>query len=83
MISEIEECDQPVSAKSCVRSIQRGPSDNTPALDRVDNTKGYVKGSVLVTSSRANVLKRDAEEWELRAIADYTRSAMTVKEGAA
>jgi hypothetical protein len=53
---------------------KKGATDNTPTLDRVDNSKGYLKGNVFVISSRANLLKRDAEEWELRAIADYMGS---------
>lgn len=58
---------------------KKGATDNTPTLDRVDNSKGYVKGNVFVISSRANILKRDAEEWELRAIADYMKSILGTK----
>ena len=38
-----------------------------PSLDRIDGTKGYVKGNVRVISHRANMLKNDAtiEELEL------------------
>lgn len=50
---------------------EKGPTDNSPTLDRIDNALGYVKGNVLVISFRANAIKRDAEEWELRAVADY------------
>lgn len=41
-----------------------------PSLDRLDNTKGYVKGNVCVVSFRANHLKNDATAHELRTIAD-------------
>lgn len=37
----------------------------TPSIDRIDNTKGYVTGNVLVISTRANTLKRDASRDEL------------------
>jgi hypothetical protein len=49
----------------------KGPSDNSPALDRIDNTKGYVWNNVIVVSWRANRIKNDATAEELRAIADF------------
>ncbi|PPD55499.1 MAG: hypothetical protein CTY12_00555 [Methylotenera sp.] len=45
--------------------------DNTPSLDRVDNSKGYIKGNVQVISMRANRLKSDATLSELRALINY------------
>lgn len=44
---------------------------NSPALDRVNNHLGYVKGNVVVVSHRANTIKRDASVAELRALADF------------
>lgn len=46
-------------------------TNNSPTLDRIDNTKGYVKGNVIVVSRRANILKRDATLEELQAIAKF------------
>ena len=42
--------------------------ENTPfaaSLDRIDSTRGYVKGNVQVLSTRANILKNDATLEEL------------------
>jgi hypothetical protein len=44
------------------------PSANLPSLDRIDNSKGYVKGNVWVISWRANVVKGSATHAELRAL---------------
>ena len=40
--------------------------DNSPALDRIDNTRGYVPGNVWVISHRANRMKGNATKKELR-----------------
>jgi len=57
---------QPVHGKAC--------RDSSPSLDRIDNSKGYVKGNIAVISFRANTLKNNATAEELRAIADYIDS---------
>ena len=41
----------------------RRPS--SPSLDRIDSSKGYVKGNIIVCSWRANFLKSDATLTEL------------------
>ncbi|KKN96790.1 hypothetical protein LCGC14_0164340 [marine sediment metagenome] len=50
-----------------------GITTNTPTMDRVDNSKGYVPGNVQVISWRANMIKRDATIPELEAIIRYMR----------
>jgi hypothetical protein len=40
-------------------------TDNTPSLDRIDNTRGYTKDNVWVVSWRANSIKRDSTPREL------------------
>jgi hypothetical protein len=35
------------------------PCANSPTLDRVDNSKGYVKGNIRVISHKGNSLKRE------------------------
>ena len=46
-------------------------TDNSPSLDRIDNSKGYTKDNVFVISFRANALKNDATLDELKAIVKY------------
>lgn len=48
-----------------------GGKPNSPALDRIDNNKGYVKGNVMVVSHRANMMKVDASPEELLKFADW------------
>jgi hypothetical protein len=41
---------------------------DSPSLDRIDSSKGYVKGNVRVISVRANMLKNDATIEELEMV---------------
>jgi hypothetical protein len=49
---------------------------NAPTLDRVDNSKGYVKGNVCVISRKANTLKGNGTPQELAAVALYASKAL-------
>ena len=39
---------------------------NSPSIDRIDSTKGYVKGNVKIISLRANMMKNVANLQELQ-----------------
>ena len=57
----------PVLGMPIQRNIGSGFHNNSPSLDRIDNTQGYTKDNIRVISNRANLLKCDAtlEELEL------------------
>lgn len=49
---------------------------NSPTLDRIDNTKGYIKGNIAVISNRANAMKRDASTKEIQRLLEYMQNAI-------
>lgn len=48
-----------------------GGKKNSPALDRIDNTKGYVRGNVMIISHLANMMKSSANREELIKFANW------------
>lgn len=42
-----------------------GNREFSPSLDRIDNSKGYVKGNIQVISNKANTMKHNAGKDEL------------------
>lgn len=61
----------PILGTKLKANISKGGDHNSPSLDRIDPSKGYVKGNVHVISKRANVIKSDATEEEVRKVADW------------
>lgn len=61
-------------------SAQRGNGrrslPNSPSLDRIDPSKGYVKGNVWIISNRANAIKNDASHEELKLVAEAVGRAI-------
>jgi len=58
------------------RSTHQGTSggrDNSPALDRVDNGKGYIKGNILVISHLANMMKSSANKEQLLKFSEWVQ----------
>lgn len=52
------------------------PKFRSPSLDRIDTTKGYIRGNVDIICWRCNALKRDGTLHELRAIITYMESKL-------
>lgn len=46
---------------------------NSYSLDRIDNTKGYIKGNVHIISWRANNLKKDGTHEEFEKLAEWEK----------
>jgi len=53
---------------SCRRNVGNIVLDGSPSLDRIDPTKGYVKGNVWIISYRANLIKNNATHEELKLV---------------
>ena len=52
-----------------------GKNPNNPSLDRIDSTKGYIKGNINVISWRANDLKKDGKLDEFIKIVEYLNAS--------
>lgn len=48
-----------------------GFSKWSPSIDKIDPTKGYVRGNIQIVSMLANCMKRDATAAELRTFAEW------------
>lgn len=61
----------PVFGVAFVYGVKGHP--NSPSLDRIIPTLGYVKGNVAVISRRANIIKNNASAAELERVAAWLR----------
>ena len=46
---------------------------SSPSIDRIDNTKGYIPGNIIVVSRRVNILKKDGTIEEIVKIGEFYR----------
>lgn len=52
------------------------PLMNSPSLDRIDPSKGYVKGNVWIISNKANSIKNNATHDELKRVTEAVGRAI-------
>ena len=64
----------PVLGIPLVASKNGSPSSNSPSLDKIVPSDGYVKGNVAVISFRANALKSNATVEELQAVINWMKA---------
>jgi hypothetical protein len=55
----------------------RNSKKNSPSLDRVDSSKGYVKGNVRVISMKANAAKSNLSQEDIRRLYEYVSGLQT------
>jgi len=60
----------PILDVPLIKSKEKQKS-NSPSLDRIDNTKGYIKGNVRVISLKANSLKNNMTLFQIEALYNY------------
>jgi hypothetical protein len=61
---------------SARRGNKSAPLPNSPSLDRIDPTRGYVKGNVWIISHKANCIKSNASHEELKLVTEAVGRAI-------
>ena len=65
----------PLFARIGAGRSSRDQVENSPSLDRIDNSKGYIPNNIAVISMRANMIKNNATLAELKAIVAYMEAS--------
>ena len=60
----------PVLGISLKRS-PKGREEYSPSCDRIIPSKGYVKGNIIIVSTKANTIKNNATPEEIKKVADF------------
>lgn len=53
--------------------IEGGRTGNSPSVDRLDPTRGYVRDNIAIISYRANTIKQNATAQEIQRLATWMR----------
>lgn len=72
-----EDFDIPPTCPVLGFEMARGDGGRSPSLDRIEPALGYVRGNVVVVSTRANRLKGDATLAELLRLAEFYQRIMS------
>lgn len=59
--------------KTKLERVCNTQANSTPALDRIDNNKGYIKGNVAVISHKANRMKSNMTIDEITRLYEYVK----------
>ncbi len=66
----------PIFGIPLIKSMIR--TENTPSIDRIDPTHGYIKGNIQIISMRANRLKSNMTLSEIKALYEYVNQKVDI-----